>query len=531
MAYASNAMSGRSLRIKLGVFITVLAAFILTSLPAKADISINSSPINISSGLQVAQLQLCLPPKRIINGRCQLPGLVQPRQIQPGLVQRCRPPKRLIGGRCQLPQLRPVCRPPKRLVRGVCKLPQLRPVCAPPKRLIGGRCQLPQLRPVCRPPKRMIRGVCKLPQLRPVCRPPKRLIRGVCKLPQLRPVCAPPKRMIRGVCKLPQLRPVCRLPKVLVRGRCRLPDLRPVCRLPRRMIGGVCKLPPIVNPCLPPDRLVAGVCRPPIADRCLRPRRWINGVCRLPDVMRCERPRVWRGGRCVLPNPRCLPPLVRSPISGRCYMPFDIDPIPEAECRAPWFFSPEAGGCVKPRPRPRPQENIVWIQSCLNSLGYSAGVEDGLAGRNTRAAWESFRDALGLSGYVDFVDPETLSLLYRQCRPQPAQPLPPGPQCPAPAAGGGCSSGLEYRPVLCATGRLFNLLSDNYGGSIDLEKCGRSCLPVPDGMDEAEALRLQSEQGITWCKDCVKVGEEGILCPTPRLLNGPAPLADDVPQD
>ncbi len=267
--------------------------------------------------------------------------------------------------------------------------------------------------------------------------------------------------------------------------------------------------------------LINGRCQLPGIERCLPPKRIIRGRCRLPELVRCQPPRVWRGGRCILPNPACRAPRVRSPITGRCYLPFDVVPIPEAQCRPPWVYSARAGGCVKLRPRPKPRENITWIHSCLNRLGYRAGFEDGLAGRQTRTAWDSFRNAMGLNGYIGYGDPETLAQLYRQCAPaQEAVAPPPPPRCPDPkiSVGKNCASGLNYRPSLCATGRLFSTLSQSYGQTLNLEKCGRSCLPVPEGMDEAEALRLQSGQGINWCKDCIKVGDEGILCPTPRPL-------------
>ncbi len=387
------------------------------------------------------------------------------------------------------------------------QLAQVR-ICAPPKQIINGRCRLPNFRPaVCRAPRVLINGRCKLPVIRPaVCRAPRVLINGRCKLPVIRPaVCRAPRVIINGRCKLPVIRPaVCRAPRVLINGRCKLPVIRPaVCRAPKVLINGRCKLP---------------VIRPAV---CQLPNVLIGGVCRRPNIDACERGRVWRNGRCVRPNPVCRSPRVRSPYTGRCYLPFDIVPIPEAQCRAPWYYSARAGGCVKPRPRQRPKENILWIQSCLNQLGYRAGTEDGLAGRKTRNAWDSFRRGIGDRGFAEFTDPRTLAQLYRQCAPgQDPAPSPPAEDDLPPIRGELLpplqSDGLSYRPAMCATGSLYTLLNKTYGDAVTLEKCGRSCLPVPDGMALSEVRRLETESGVNWCKSCTKIGDEGILCPLPN---------------
>ncbi|MFK5979082.1 MAG: peptidoglycan-binding domain-containing protein [Rhizobiaceae bacterium] len=211
---------------------------------------------------------------------------------------------------------------------------------------------------------------------------------------------------------------------------------------------------------------------------------------------------------------------MRSPITNKCYLPFEVDLIPEAECRPPWFYSERSGGCVKLRPRPRSRENIVWVQSCLNTLGYRAGVEDGISGRQTRSAWQDFRRALDLRGIVGFDDPETLGVLYRECNSEPretAEPRPANPPVEPSTEPATSKDNLKYRQSMCATGKLYSLLSKTYGDTVKLEQCGNSCLPIPDGMTEAVISRLEADQGIRWCKDCVKIGDEGILCPVPSL--------------
>ncbi|MBL4890783.1 MAG: peptidoglycan-binding protein [Rhizobiaceae bacterium] len=273
--------------------------------------------------------------------------------------------------------------------------------------------------------------------------------------------------------------------------------------------------------CNPPLKRINGICKlPGFGILCIPPKKMFGGVCRLPVQIVCAPPRVRRGAHCVLPNPSCHAPFVRSPITNRCYLPFEVDLVPEAECRPPWFYSERSGGCVKLRPRPRARENIVWVQSCLNTLGYRAGVEDGISGRQTRSAWQDFRRALNLRGIVGFDDPETLGALYRECNSEPAEVAEPRPTETAaepPTETATPASDLKYRQSMCATGKLYSLLNETYGGTIKLEQCGGRCLPIPEGMAESDVRRLETDQGIQWCKDCVKIGDEGILCPAPAL--------------
>ena len=208
-------------------------------------------------------------------------------------------------------------------------------------------------------------------------------------------------------------------------------------------------------------------------------------------------------------------------------MPIIIDPIPQAECRAPYYYSERAGGCIRYRPRPQRRENIAWIQACLNTLGFNAGVEDGIAGRRTLAAWDEFRIANGLPGSsAPYSDPQTLAALYEQCRPGNKTPpqgvvTPPDNQAPPPddpqpvPPANASDSGLKYRQAMCATGPLYRLLKKSLGDDVQIEKCGRSCIPVPDGMSEQEAIK-QRNNGVNWCTDCVSFGDDGIVCPLPR---------------
>src|SRR5690606_8204065 len=146
-------------------------------------------------------------------------------------------------------------------------------------------------------------------------------------------------------------------------------------------------------------------------------------------------------------------PYVYSPIAGRCILPVPIPPsLPPPSCPAPWLYSEQAGGCICPsgyvvqggqcvpgtarscaapfvysaeqnrcvcgpglrpygagcapvNPKPSPQENIVWVQSCLEVAGYDPGPIDGLPGPQTRSAWNQFRADEGFSSEeVPFTD-------------------------------------------------------------------------------------------------------------------------------
>lgn len=67
------------------------------------------------------------------------------------------------------------------------------------------------------------------------------------------------------------------------------------------------------------------------------------------------------------------------------------------------------------------------------------------------------------------------------------------------------------------------MLEQRSEGSV-LEPCGRSCVPPPADMTQADLDRLSQENGIVWCQNCVQVGDLGQLCslPTPDE-NGEAP--------
>ncbi|GGE79515.1 hypothetical protein GCM10007285_04180 [Stappia taiwanensis] len=283
----------------------------------------------------------------------------------------------------------------------------------------------------------------------------------------------------------------------------------------------------------------------------------------------------------------CRLPYVYSARQRRCILPVPIPPIaPPPACIAPWQYSPSAGGCICPsgyvveggecvrrdsracsfpfvysanqgrcvcaegyrpygagcapeRPRPTPQDNITWIQSCLNAAGYNAGTVDGLAGRRTRSAWEEFRSAAGLGdARVPYTDPETLAALFKACQPEDAGAPPAddgadgskpddsegstpaddagNASTPAPAPVPADPSALgEFAPdrAQCATGKLYTLLTAQ-GASV--EPCGRACIPPPEGLDDAQLQERAEAQGITWCQSCISVGSLGLLCPEPE---------------
>lgn len=501
MNFTSGRILGRFSSIILNIIVMVLVSLFV--FPANAKTSGNNSASNTSNLAQLAQTRVCRRPNIMINGVCRR-GVVNPRAVRnPNNlrkrgelrrpIRRCLPPRQIINGRCVQPNAalkNARCRLPRKIINGNCVLPQ-----QIKKKPIGIIQECPRFFV-------RVRGECVRLDLKKTCPPSQQLIGDRCVSLAVAVKCLPPLLRIDGKCtKLNVIAPRCVAPRKMIRGRCRLPrvPLIPVkCNPPLKRINGVCKLPGIGN-------------------FCLAPKKMIRGVCQLPVQFVCSPPRVRRGGHCILPNPRCRAPYARSPITNRCYLPFEVDIIPEAECRPPWFYSVRSGGCVQFQPRPRSRENIVWIQSCLNTLGYRAGVEDGISGRQTRSAWEDFRSALRLRGIVGFDDPETLGALFRECNSESGKVAEPRPKEPAAEPPTEPASDLKYRQSMCATGKLYSLLSKTYGDTIKLEQCGGACLPIPEGMPEDNVRRLEADQGIQWCKDCVKIGDEGILCPAPAL--------------
>ena len=538
MTIISDRMSGRLSSIFISVFITIFVSLSMFVFPANAKTAGDNAASTTSNMIQFAQTRVCKRPNLMINGVCRR-----------GIVKlRCTPPNKIINGRCipprairnpanlrktdNLGRLIPRCRPPKKIINGRCiasvaAVPKSR--CLPPSKFIDGRCLLPKPTGkkflTCGPHKIRVGGQCIAEGTKQECPRFFVRVRGRCERITLQKTCPPTQALVGDRCIPLAVAVKCLPPLVRIDGKCtRLNVIAPRCVAPRKIIGGKCRLPGVgLFPvkCRSPLVRIGGVCKlPGLGNLCFSPKKLIGGVCQLPAQFACPPPRVLRNGQCLLRNPSCQTPFVRSPITNRCYLPFEVDLIPEAECRPPWFYSERSGGCVKLRPRPRSRENIVWIQSCLNTLGYRAGVEDGISGRQTRSAWEDFRQALSLRGIVSFDDPETLGALYRECSSEPrevAKPRPVEPAVEPPIGSPEPASDLKYRQSMCATGKLYSLLNKTYGDAIELKQCGATCLPIPEGMVEANVRRLEIDQGIRWCKDCVKVGDEGILCPVPNL--------------
>ncbi len=309
-------------------------------------------------------------------------------------------------------------------------------------------------------------------------------------------------------------------------GRCvPIPQPGQACPAGQIRIGGQCVNPPPA--CPQGQTLVGGQC----VDICPPGWRWDQNRC-VRDGHGCPAG-TWLGwdGRCVpvcppdailignvcLPLPwavppaeRCPLPFVRSPITGECVLPVDVVVVVErpAACPRGFVWSERVQACVRPKPKARPRENIAWIQGCLNALGYDAGPEDGIAGPRTRAAWAAFRREAGLGrGMAPFDDPATLGALYLQCT---------AAQRPTAGTMGTMSDrdgGLVYRPLLCATGAVREALSRLLGREVPA--CGPICVPVPEGLVPQQAEAAAREAGIVWCRHCIRVNGQDIVCPKP----------------
>ncbi|MBA5776556.1 hypothetical protein H2509_05395 [Stappia sp. F7233] len=455
-------------------------------------------------------------------------------------VVECQPPQVLRNGRCVNPQ--PVNCPAGQVLRnGQCVDRVVE--CRRGQVLRNGRCV--DATPTCREGQVLRNGRCVDRVVE--CRAGQVLRNGRCV--DVAPTCRQGQVLRDGRCvdRVAECRP----PQVLRNGRCVDPDRQ--CRPGQVYRNGRCV-----------DRVVE--CRPP---RVLR-----NGRCILPDANFCRPPRVWRNGRCILPDRprRCVLPYIYSSALNRCILPVPIPPLlPAPRCEAPWLYSASAGGCICPsgyvvldgacvrrdtricsapfvysisenrcvcqegyrpygagcapiRPRPTRQENVAWIQGCLNESGYDAGTVDGLPGPQTQRAWREFREDEGLGDEtVPYTDPETLAMLFEACQPvsaEPGSPPPAGTAPPiappvdtAPEDEAGLPGLFEPSEILCATGRIFTLLAGAPDAPQGLEACGQSCIPAPEGMSEEELERQEAERGITWCRSCISVGDLGLVCP------------------
>lgn len=479
------------------------------------------------------------------NGRCVEQAVRCPRgqELRDGkCVARtveCQPPQVLRNGRCVAPQ--PACPTGQVLQNGRCVERVVE--CQPPQVLRNGRCITP--RPACPEGQVLRNGRCVERAVQ--CRAPQVLRNGRC----VDPAAACPEGQVFRNGRCVERVAECRPPRVLRNGRCVDPDR--TCRPGQVYRNGRCV-----------DRVVE--CRPP---RVLR-----NGRCILPDATYCRPPSIWRNGRCILPDRprRCVLPYIYSPVVGRCILPVPVPPLlPAPRCEPPWLYSAGAGGCICPsgyvvfdgecvrrdtricsfpfvysaaenrcvcaegyrpygagcapvRPRATPQDNIAWIQGCLNASGYDAGDVDGLAGPRTQRAWQDFRLDEGLGGDVaPYTDPETLAMLFEACQPASAEPggEPPAETAPPIAPPTDAAPGQDaiipgsFAPseILCATGRIFTLLAGAPDAPEGLEACGQSCIPAPEGMAEEELEKQEAERGITWCRSCISVGDLGLVCP------------------
>jgi hypothetical protein len=434
-----------------------------------------------------------------IEIRPDLRPVIRPDVLPKKLPRVCAPPRVMRNGRCVNP-VRPgrevVCRPPK-VRRGNSCVDPVRPpvVCAPPRVRRGNRCVDPVRPIVCEPPRVRRGNRCVMPSPMPmpvVCRAPRIRVNGRCVEP-VRPI-------------------VCVAPRVRRGNRCVMPDIRPACRLPYVWSRAArrCILPVPIPPVTPPPACEAPWRYSAEAGGCICPsgRVVVNGACVRRETRSCSYPFVWSGsaGRCVCAR----------------------------------GYSPYGTGCAPDRPTPSPQDNILWIQACLNAAGYDAGPEDGLAGRRTRSAWDAFRADENLSGAGGYTDPETLARLFEACRPEGAPPpedddrkdaegsdTPETPQADPEDQkdadtddggrgeddGDGEAGAFMPEPAQCATGKLYSLLSAE---DASVEPCGRLCIPAPEGLSEEELEERAGKQGITWCQSCVEVEGLGLLCPQPE---------------
>lgn len=259
----------------------------------------------------------------------------------------------------------------------------------------------------------------------------------------------------------------------------------------------------------------------------------------------CVPPTVWskKRKRCVNPFVKtkvtCTEPRIWSRKQKRCVFPV----VDDARCgrREVWSADKEAcvcrGGyersgqkCVRAAQAKNQGPDLAEIQACLNDLGYKAGAVDGQPGQRTRGAWNDFREDTGLGGPLrSFNDAKTLEHLFKECdaksettagadapkseaksEPKTEDVAAPKPK-PVAADSDAATAGV-YPDVLCVSKSLHKQLSKLVGKGVKLDVCGEACVPIPAGTPEAQVTKSEQEYSVKWCRNCIRVGEAGIVC-------------------
>lgn len=256
----------------------------------------------------------------------------------------------------------------------------------------------------------------------------------------------------------------------------------------------------------------------------------------------CVPPTVWskKRKRCVNPFVKtrvtCKAPRIWSRKQKRCVFPVVDDP--RCGRREVWSQSKDAcvcrGGyerqgetCVRAAQAANQGPDLAEIQACLNDLGYPAGAVDGRPGQRTRGAWNDFREDNNLGGPTrSFTDAKTLERLFKACdakaeaKSEPKDEPEDAPKSeaaaepkPKPAkAEAGSGTAASYPDVLCVSKSLHKQLSKLVGKGVKLDVCGEACVPIPPGTPDAQVVKSEQEYAVKWCRNCIRVGEAGIVC-------------------
>ena len=187
-------------------------------------------------------------------------------------------------------------------------------------------------------------------------------------------------------------------------------------------------------------------------------------------------------------------------------------------------MSAPAEKCVRAAQAKNTGPDLAEIQACLNDLGYEAGAVDGRPGQRTRGAWNDFREDKGLGGPTrSFKDPKTLERLFAACDEKDTKTAgEPAAKSKDKDAAKQTESAEEpatdeagaggYPDVLCVSKSLHKQLSKLAGKQTKLELCGEACVPIPPGTPAEQVRKSEQEYAVKWCRNCIQVGEAGIIC-------------------
>ena len=193
-------------------------------------------------------------------------------------------------------------------------------------------------------------------------------------------------------------------------------------------------------------------------------------------------------------NPGCRKPLVFSSRSGRCVCPTSRG------------YVYTGGRCLPRRPPTEvvvqpPSVDIIRVQECLKQAQYDPGPIDGALGAKTVEAFRQFQQANGFGNHPASLNhkPST-DRLFQIC----ASPVSPIPASVTPDPTRQASSPVQ-QPDNCIPQDLHDMLTASYGSRPNVRACPNACLPKPESFSDFRIRSIETQFGVNWCSNCVRL--------------------------